>query len=104
MVSNYSLLTNCQTHFQYLFSLISGRQPQVISGFNANPNVKSAWRVFARVFQHNSWMWQVFIFGLAFTMYYAIYTPFVAIYQSNNKHRTYEAAIAKEKAHKKKLR
>jgi hypothetical protein len=49
-------------------------------------------------------MWQIFIFGLSFTMYYAIYIPFVGVYQANNSHRTYKAAIAKEKAHKKKLK
>jgi hypothetical protein len=37
-------------------------------------------------------------------MYYAIYTPFVTIYQTNNAHRTYEAAMIKERAHKKKLK
>ena len=37
-------------------------------------------------------------------MYYAIYTPFVSLYQSNNAHRTYDAAITKERAHKKKLK
>jgi len=60
--------------------------------------------VFAKVFQQNSWMWQIFIFGSAFVMYYAIYTPFVTIYQTNNAHRTYEAAMIKERAHKKKLK
>lgn len=36
-------------------------------------------------------------------MYYAIYLPIVAAYQTNNAHRTYEAAMVKERAHKKKL-
>lgn len=49
-------------------------------------------------------MWQIFIFGLAFSMYYAIVIPTLAIYKSNNKHRTYEAAMIKERAHKKKLK
>jgi hypothetical protein len=71
---------------------------------NANPTTKFGWRLFGRVFQQNAWAYQVFIFSLAFTMYYAIYTPFVSLYQSNNAHRTYDAAITKERAHKKKLK
>jgi len=34
-------------------------------------------------------------------MWSAIYFPVLSIYQSNNKHRTFEAAMAKEKAYKK---
>ena len=80
------------------------RSAQVVSTFNSSPTTKAGWKLFARVFQQNSWMWQIFIFSTAFVMYYSIYTPLVAIYQSNNKHRTYDAAITKEKAHKKKLK
>ena len=104
MVRNCTILTNCKTNFQYHILFISERAPQVVSAFNANPSMKAGWRLFARVFQYNSWMWQVFIFSTSFVMYYTIYIPFVAVYQSNNAHRTYEAAITKEKAHKKKLR
>lgn len=104
MVPHHSLLPNRQTTFQYALSSISGRGPQVVSAFNANPNTKSGWRLFARVFQQNSWMWQVFIFSTAFAMYYAIYLPIVTAYQTNNAHRTYDAAITKERAHKKKLK
>jgi hypothetical protein len=49
-------------------------------------------------------MWQVFVFSLAFVMYYSIYIPFKSVYQSNNAHRTYSAAITREKAHKMKLK
>jgi hypothetical protein len=87
--------------FWYLFS---GKKPQVVSVFNSNPNVKNAWRIFGRIFQQNSFMWQIFIFGMSVLMYYTIYTPFLTMYQANNSHRTYQAAIAKEKAHKKKLK
>ena len=34
-------------------------------------------------------------------MWSAIYFPMLSLYQSNNKHRTYEAAMAKEKTFKK---
>jgi hypothetical protein len=85
-------------------SSISGKGTQVVSGFNANPNTKSGWRLFGKVFQQNSWMWQIFIFSTAFAMYYTIYYPFVTAYKTNNAHRTYEAAMIKERAHKKKLK
>lgn len=49
-------------------------------------------------------MWQVFVFGLAFTFYYTITIPFITVYQSNNNHRTFESAMIKERAHKKKLK
>ena len=49
-------------------------------------------------------MWQVFVFGLAFTFYYAVTIPFITTYQANNKHRSLEAAMVVERAHKKKLR
>lgn len=84
--------------------LLIGKKPQVVSGFNSNPNVKNAWRIFGRVFQQNSFMWQFFILGTSIFMYYIIYTPILTIYKANNTHRTYQAAITKEKAHKKKLR
>jgi len=103
MVSNHSLLSNRQANFQYFLSSISERGPQVVSAFNAGSSAKSGWRLFAKIFQQNSWMWQVFIFSAAFSMYYAIYLPIVAAYQTNNAHRTYEAAMVKERAHKKKL-
>lgn len=41
------------------------------------------------------------MFGLCFSIWSAIYFPVLTLYQSNNKHRTFEAAIAKEKAYKK---
>lgn len=49
-------------------------------------------------------MWQVFIVMVAFTTYYTLTIPIIELYKSNNTHRTYEACIAKERAHKKKLR
>ena len=49
-------------------------------------------------------MWQAFIVFLCFASFHAIYDPWLTIYRSNNTHRTYEAAMAKEKAHKKKLK
>jgi hypothetical protein len=85
-------------------SLSIGRKPQVVSIFNSNPAVKQGWRLFARVFQQNSFMWQAFICGLSIAIYFFFYSPMVSLYKANNKHRTYEAAIAKEKAHKRKLK
>jgi len=37
-------------------------------------------------------------------MWATFYYPVLYIYQSNNKHRGYEAAMIKERAHKKKLK
>ena len=90
--------------FGKYWCLFLGKKAQVVSVFNSNPNVKNAWRIFGRVFQQNSFMWQIFIFGLSVVMYYTIYTPILSIYQANNSHRTYQYAITKEKEHKKKLK
>ena len=49
-------------------------------------------------------MWQALICGMSIAIYFMFYSPMVALYKANNKHRTYEAAIAKEKAHKRKLK
>ena len=53
---------------------------------------------------NSSWLYQVFVFGLTFGFWAAIYFPTLYVYRSNNIHRTYEAAMIKERAHKKKLR
>jgi hypothetical protein len=82
----------------------SGRKPQVVSNFNANPNVKKAWRGFNFVFMRQTWMFQVFIVFCAFASFHLVYDPYLMIYRSNNTHRTYQAAIKKERAHKQKLR
>lgn len=104
MVPYHSLLSDRQANFQYDLPLMSGRGTQVVSTMNANSTTKFGWRMLGRVFQQNSWMWQIFIFSLAFVMYYSIYIPFKTVYQSNNAHRTYEAAMVRERAHKKKLK
>ena len=103
MVSYYPLLTDSQASLRYKSSHV-GRKPQVVSTLNANPNVKSLWRNFAFVFQRHTFMWQAFIVFLCFASFHAIYDPWLIIYRSNNTHRTYEAAMTKERAHKKKLR
>ena len=71
---------------------------------NANPNVKKMWLTFGATVQRNSWAWQIFIFGLTFAFFHMLYDPFLYVYRLNNKHRTYAAAMVKEKAHQKKLR
>ncbi len=48
-------------------------------------------------------MWHVVIVGIAFAWMHVFYDPIKAIYKANNYHRSYEFAIAKERAHKKKL-
>lgn len=53
---------------------------------------------------NSSWLYQVFVFSIAFGIWAGITYPVLYVYQSNNKHRTFAAAIAKERAHKKKLR
>jgi len=56
-----------------------------------------------RLFQY-SWAYQIFIFGLSFGLWATFYYPMLWIYQANNKHRTFQAAIAKEKAFKRAMR
>lgn len=46
-------------------------------------------------------MYQVFMFGLVFGLWATFYYPVLHVYQANNKHRTYEAAMTKERAFKK---
>ena len=62
------------------------------------------WRNFAFVFQRHSFLWQVLLFSIAFVGFYMVRQPILAIYKANNKNRTYEAAMVKEKAYKKKMR
>ncbi len=48
-------------------------------------------------------MYQVMLVLLTMGFCYGIKQPMLAIYRGNNKIRTYEYAIAKEKAYKKKM-
>lgn len=75
-----------------------------MSTFNSTSSAKAMWRGFAFVFQRHSFMWQIFIFGLTITTFYLVKTPLLTLYQTNNVNRGYKAAMAKEKAHKKRLR
>ena len=86
------------------FLLIEARGPQMVSAFNAAPATKKTWRFFAATVQANSWAYQILIFGIAFFLFHSFYDPFLYFYIANNKHRTYEAAMVKERAHKKKLK
>lgn len=54
--------------------------------------------------QRYSWLWQVMIFSISFATFHMIYDTILFAYVQNNKHRTYEAAMVRERAHKKKLR
>lgn len=103
MVWHYPLLSNSEASIWYRI-VNSGRKPQVVSAFNSSPAVKSMWRNFAFVFQRHSWAWQIFIVGLTFVFFHIVRDPILAIYQANNTHRGYKAAITKEKAYKKKMR
>lgn len=62
------------------------------------------WKNFAWVFQRHSFMWQILIVGLTFITYHICRDPFLRLYEANNANRTFKAAIAREKAHKKKLK
>ena len=86
-----------------IFSLKIGRKPQVVSTFNASPAGRAFWRNFAFVFQRQSWAWQIFIVGLTFGFYHIVRDPLLLIYEANNTHRGYNAAITRERAHKKKI-
>lgn len=83
---------------------VFGTKPQLVSGTNANPAVKTLWRNFAFVFQRHSFMWQVFIVSCTVVTFYMIKLPFLYIYRSNNAHRSFATAKAKEIAYKKKMR
>ena len=85
-------------------TLNSVRKPQNVWHINTLDSTKRMWRNFAFVFQRHSFMWQVLLFSIAFVGFYMVREPILAIYKANNRHRTYNAAMAKEKAHKKKLR
>lgn len=65
--------------------------------------VKRGWRLLGEVFKY-SWAYQIFMFGLCFSVWASLYFPCLWIYQANNKARGYEAAMVKERAHKKKLK
>lgn len=84
--------------------MIIGRKPQVAWNFNTSPAGKNFWRNFAFVFQRHTFMWQLVIFSIAFISLHVVRDPIVLIYQANNTHRTYKAAMVKERAHKKKLK
>jgi hypothetical protein len=99
---HYPLLADRQTSLRYSLPHLV-RQPQVVSKWNANPAVKRGWRLLGTLFQ-SSWAYQIFMFGLVFTMWGTFYFPCLWFYQYNNQHRSFEAAITKERAHKKKLR
>lgn len=66
--------------------------------------MKSFWRNFAFVFQRHSFMWQVFIVAMTFTTLSIVHVPFVSVYKANNQHRTFDAAMSKERAYKKKMK
>ena len=102
VVPHHPLLPNHQTHLRYL-PTHSVRQQQVVSKLNARPLAKRGWMMLAEVFKY-SWLYQFFIFGMAFSMWATFYFPVLWVYQANNKGRTYEACMAKEKAFKKKKR
>jgi hypothetical protein len=75
----------------------------VVSKWNARPYTKRAWRLLGTLFE-SSWMYQVFMFGLVFGIWASFYFPVLHVYQYNNRHRTLEAAMVKERANKKALR
>ena len=102
MVPHHPLLPDHQAHLRYP-PRHSGRQQQVVSKLNARPFSKRGWRVVGELFKY-SWAYQFFIFGLAFSMWATFYYPVLWVYQANNRGRTYEAAMLKEKAWKKKKR
>ena len=102
MVPYHPLFPDRQADLRY-FAYDAVRQPQVVSRWNTQPIVKRGWRLLGEVFNY-SWAYQFLVFGLAFGFWAAVYYPTLYFYQSNNVHRGFDAAIAKEKAHKKKLR
>lgn len=65
--------------------------------------MKQGWRLLGTLF-NSSWLYQIFMFGLCFGIWSSIYFPTLWLYQYDNRNRTYEACMIKERAHKKKLR
>jgi hypothetical protein len=102
VVPDHPLLSDSEASLRYS-GKYAGRQAQVVSRWNAQPLVKRGWRLIGEVFKY-SWAYQLFIFGLTFGLWATFYFPTLYVYQANNAHRTFAAAIAKEKAHKRKLR
>jgi hypothetical protein len=101
-LSDHPLFADCQALVRYI-SVNAGKRPQVVSKWNANPMVKRGWRLVGELFNY-SWAYQIFIFGLTFGIWASIFFPCLWLYKYNNTGRTYEAAMIKERAHKKKLK
>lgn len=72
--------------FSIIPSLFVARGKQVESALNSKAPVKNFWRLFGRTVQANPWMWQVFIFAIAFGWFHIVYDPFLTFYRLNNKH------------------
>eukprot|EP01016_Furgasonia_blochmanni_P014810 TRINITY_DN1788_c0_g1_i5.p3 TRINITY_DN1788_c0_g1~~TRINITY_DN1788_c0_g1_i5.p3 ORF type:complete len:123 (-),score=50.22 TRINITY_DN1788_c0_g1_i5:349-717(-) len=83
---------------------VLGRRPQVISKFNAQPNIKRFWRFVQRNIQKNPALWQVWIFFNAYLIFHICYDPWLYVYKLNNEHRTLDHAFAIEKEYKRKKR
>lgn len=86
MVQDGAIQSHSQTNLQYYIDFILGRGRQVESAINSKSSVKNFWRFFGRTVQANPWMWQVFIFCIAFGWFHIVYDPFLAFYKLNNRH------------------
>ena len=65
--------------------------------------VKRGWRLLGETWKY-SWAYQLTMFGMCFGIWASIFFPCLWLYQYNNRNRTYEACMVKERAYKKKLR
>ena len=78
-----------------------GRKPQV--GWKAfkDPRTIRLMRIFKRYIIDDSAYYQLFFFGVVFTMTSVFFFPALWVYQSNNRHRQLSAAVQRERAYKK---
>mmetsp|Transcript_64503 Transcript_64503/g.74985 ORF Transcript_64503/g.74985 Transcript_64503/m.74985 type:complete len:117 (-) Transcript_64503:194-544(-) len=79
---------------------VLGKRPQIVSKFNADPKVKAFWQWFGHNVRKQPVVWQSFILGCTFLYTSVCYWPWLKIYQSHNKKRSLDYAIAKEKEFK----
>ena len=82
---------------------IIGRKPQVGWGTFKDPRTIRNFRRFKRFFLDDWAMYQLMFFFIVFSLTSIAYYPTLWVYQTNNQHRSMQAAILKEKAHKEKM-
>ena len=81
---------------------VLGRKPQVGWKMIKDPLTIRAMLAFKRYVINNSVNYQIFLFFVTFSVTSAFFYPALWMYQSNNRHRQLDVAIAKEKEYQRK--